>query len=302
MDIFITIWLLCRLAGSARRNQIRMLTRHPPSKDKTHGSGDRLLAVLALFTAAQTQWTVEAAAEKLGVSTTTTYRYFKKLTKAGLISPVAGAGYTLGPAIIQMDRLIQASDPVLNGARGVMIDLVGHAVEGSTALLCRLFHDRVMCVHQIMGRGPQEPVSYERGRLMPLYRGATSKIILAHLPPRTLKALFAHHAEEIADADLGASFAEFRRGLAAIRRAGVSVSRGEIDPGRVGVAAPIFDQDRAVLGSLSLALPAAHADSALLERLAPLTVAGAREIERTMSLGSAQGRPSPARLKIAKSR
>jgi DNA-binding IclR family transcriptional regulator len=274
----------------------------PPSKDKSHGSGDRLLAVLGLFTADETQWTVEAAAEKLGVSTTTTYRYFKKLTKAGLISPVAGAGYTLGPAIIQMDRLIQAGDPMLNGARGVMIDLVGHAAEGSTVLLCRLFHDRVMCVHQIMGRGPQQPVSYERGRLMPLYRGATSKIILAHLPSRTLKALLAHHADEIADAGLGLGWEEFRRGLAAIRRGGICVSRGEIDPGRIGVAAPIFDRDRAVLGSLSLALPAAHADDALVRRLAPLTVAGAREIERAMNAGPAMRQPSPARVKIAKSR
>ncbi|HEY4406296.1 MAG TPA: IclR family transcriptional regulator [Xanthobacteraceae bacterium] len=279
-----------------------MLNRHPASDHRAHGSGDRLLGVLALFTAAQTQWTVDAAAEQLGVSTTTTYRYFKKLTKAGLITPVSGAGYTLGPAIIQMDRLIQAGDPMLNGARGVMIELAGHAAEGSTVLLCRLFHDRVMCVHQIMGRGPQEPVSYERGRLLPLYRGATSKIILAHLRPRTLKALFAHDGAQIAEAGLGESFEEFRRGLAAIRRAGVSVSRGEIDPGRVGIAAPIFDKDRAVLGSLSVALPAAHADDMLVRRLAPVTVAGAREIERTMNNGSALGQPSPARVKIVKSR
>src|ERR1700680_926097 len=279
-----------------------MLDRRPvaSSRSPIHRSGDRLLGVLALFTAEQSQWTVDAAAEEIGVSTTTTYRYFKKLTKAGLISPVAGAGYTLGPAIIQMDRLIQASDPVLNGARGVIIDLVGHAVEGSTALLCRLFHDRVMCVHQIMGRGPQQPVSYERGRLMPLYRGATSKIILAHLPPRTLKALFAHDAGEIVDAGLGASWEEFRRGLAAIRRAGVSVSRGEIDPGRVGVAAPIFDRERAVLGSLSLALTAALADDTLVRRLAPLTVAGARDIERTMNSGPGLSQPGPARVKLAR--
>ena len=72
--------------------------------------------------------------------------------------------------------------------------------------------------------------------------------------------------------------------------------------GRVGVAAPIFDKDRAVLGSLSLALPAQHVDDTQVERLAPLTVAGAREIERTMSAGSPLRQPSPARLKIAKSR
>src|SRR5215472_12201094 len=232
------------------------LTSTATSAHRRHGSGDRLLGVLALFTADIPQWTVEAAAEVLGVSVPTTYRYFKKLTKAGLITPVSGAGYTLGPAIIQMDRQIQIGDPMLNAARSVMIALVGDAPEGSTVLLCRLFHDRVMCVQQVMGRGPQIPVSYERGRLMPLFRGATSKIILAHLRSRTLKALFARNAAAIAEAGLGADWEEFRRGLAAIRRAGVSVSRSEIDAGRVGVAAPVFDKERVVLGSLSVVMPA----------------------------------------------
>src|SRR5215469_9247509 len=278
------------------------LTSTATSAHRRHGSGDRLLGVLALFTADIPQWTVEAAAEVLGVSVPTTYRYFKKLTKAGLISPVSGAGYTLGPAIIQMDRQIQISDPMLNAARGVMISLAREAGDGATILLCRLFHDRVMCVHQIMGRGPQAPVSYERGRLMPLLRGATSKIILAHLRSRTLKALFAREAAEIAAAGLGASWEEFRRGLAAIRRAGVCVSHGEIDAGRVGIAAPVFDRERTVLGSLSVALGEAHADASLVRRLAPLTTKGAREIERTMNSGSASTQPSPARVKLARPR
>ena len=47
-----------------------------------------------------------------------------------------------------------------------------------TVLLCRLFHDRVMCVHQIMTRGPQEPVSYERGRLLPQERAVESEELL----------------------------------------------------------------------------------------------------------------------------
>lgn len=266
-----------------------------------HGSGDRLLAVLALFTAEATQWTVEAVAEELGVSVPTTYRYFKKLTKAGLISPVSGACYTLGPAIIQMNRQIQIGDPMLNAGRSVMIALTGDAPEGSTALLCRLFHDRVMCVEQVMGRGPQMPVSYERGRLMPLYRGATSKIILAHLRSRTLKALFVRDATEIAEAGLGASWEEFRRALAAIRRAGISVSHSEIDPGRVGLAAPVFDKERVVLGSLSVVLPADHADPSTIGRVSSLTAKGAREIERTMNRGPAASRPSPARVKISRS-
>src|SRR5262245_25246630 len=94
---------------------------------KSDSSGDRLLAVLALFTIERPEWTVDATAEALGVSATTAYRYFKRLTKAGLITPISGANYALGPAIIQMDRQIQICDPMLNAARGVMVDLIQYA-------------------------------------------------------------------------------------------------------------------------------------------------------------------------------
>jgi len=263
-------------------------------------SGDRMLAVLELFTVERPQWTVEAAAERIGVSATTTYRYFKRLTGAGLISPIAGASYALGPAIVQMDRLIQICDPMLRAARLVMTELVQRAAEGSTILLCRLFHDRVMCVHLVVGRGPQPPVSYECGRLMPLFRGATSKIILAHLPTRTLKSLFARHAAEIVEAGLGAGWEDFRRALARLRRAGACVTHGELDAGRIGIAAPVFDRERAILGSLSLVLPAARADEGVIARFQALTVAGAREIERAMANGSVSHQPSPARMKVAR--
>jgi DNA-binding IclR family transcriptional regulator len=268
-------------------------------KASRESSGDRLLSVLELFTVERPQWTVEAAAQRLDVSAPTAYRYFKRLTGAGLITPVAGAGYTLGPAIIQMDRQIQLADPMLRAARPVMHELIRHAADGSALLLCRLFHDRVMCVHQVFGRGPQEPVSYERGRLMPLFRAATSKIILAYLATRTLKSLFEANRNDIAEAGLGADWEAFRSSLAAIRRAGFLVTRGEIDPGRIGVAVPIFDSERAILGSLSFALSSARSDAALIERLVPLLAAAAREIESTMNQET-EGRPSPARMRVAR--
>lgn len=262
-------------------------------------SGDRLLSVLGLFTVEQPQWTVDDAARQLGVSGPTAYRYFKRLTGAGLISPVSGASYTLGPAIIQMDRQIQVSDPMLRAARNVMRDLIPRAGDGSALLLCRLFHDRVMCVHQVLGRGPQSPVSYERGRLMPLFRGATARIILAYLPARTLKSLFEQNSAEIAEAGFGTSWDEFKSLLAGLRSAGVAISHGEIDAGRVGIGAPLFDRDRNVLGSLSFALAAGRADSALITRLTPLLTSGAREIERLMNHETASP-VSPARLRVAR--
>jgi DNA-binding IclR family transcriptional regulator len=264
-------------------------------------SGDRMLAVLGLFTFERSEWTVDVAAGELGVSATTAYRYFKRLTNAGLLSPVSRASYVLGPAIVQMDRQIQMCDPMLRAARTVMNDLVRYAPDRSVLLLCRLFHDRVMCVHQVAGRGPLEPVAYERGRLIPLFRGATSKIILAHLSPRTLKSLFTQNAATIADAGLGTSWGDFRQRLAALRRDGAAVSRGELDPGRVGISAPIFE-GHSILGSVSFVLPAERTDDTLVGRLAPLIIAGAREIERAMSAQSAAetATASPARVRVAR--
>ena len=106
-----------------------------PIKRKSRSSGDRLLMALALFTIERPQWTVEAAAETLGVSPQTTYRYFKQLTGTGLITPVAGAGYTLGPAIVQMERQIQATDPMLIAARTVMVDLIQHEHKSTSSNL-----------------------------------------------------------------------------------------------------------------------------------------------------------------------
>ena len=278
-----------------------MATGGQSPRAKIGSSGDRLLAVLGLFSIEQPEWTVDAASERLGVSATTTYRYFKRMTRAGLICPVSRASYTLGPAIIELDRQIQVCDPMLRAAREVMHDLIQYSAEGSILLLCRLFHDRVMCVHQVLGRGPQEPVSYQRGRPMPLFGGATSKIILAHMPPRTLKSLYASNGAEIAVHGLGGNWDEFRRSLVALRRAGAAITKGEVDAGRVGIAAPIFDRDRAILGSLSFVLPEARTPATLIDRLLPLTIAGAREIERAMSIVSHATSASPARMRVAKS-
>ncbi|HUZ66746.1 MAG TPA: IclR family transcriptional regulator C-terminal domain-containing protein, partial [Beijerinckiaceae bacterium] len=127
--------------------------------------------------------------------------------------------------------------------------------------------------------GGQPTVSYERGRPMPLFVGATSKIILAYLAARDLKSLYESNSEGIEKAKLGADWNEFKAALSAIRKAGHVTTRSEVDPERIGVAAPILD-DRRAIGSLSFVIPSAEERRA--QRLVPLVVAGAREIEAGM--------------------
>jgi DNA-binding IclR family transcriptional regulator len=63
--------------------------------------------------------------------------------------------------------------------------------------------------------------------------------------------LFDPHAREIERAGLGATLEAFRAKMAEWRKAGSLVTRGEVDAGSVGIAAPILDPDRLGLGSVS---------------------------------------------------
>lgn len=256
-------------------------------------SGDRLLDVLKLFSSQKMIWTVDEASTQLGSAVSTTYRYFRSLTAAGLLTPVSAAGFSLGPAIIAYDRLIQAGDPMLQAARPVMQGLIAHAPPAATILLARLYGDQAMCVHQVVGVAPQSPISYERGRPMPILRGATSRIILAHMPTRSLRRLYERDRDEIARLELGDTFEAFKHSLTTVRRAGFCIARGEVDPGRVAIAAPVFGLNRDIQGSLTFAVDESSADERVIRRLVTLVCSGAREIEANMHESEPEKAPPP---------
>ncbi len=243
-------------------------------------SPDRTISVFKLFTLERPDWTVEEASAALQVSVSSAYRYFAALTEAGLLTTVASGRYILGPAIIQLDRQIQLTDPLLRVAKPIMDDIKRFAPGDSTVLLCRIFRDTVLCVHQVAEANKGTSVSYERGRPMPLFRGATSKIILAHLPSRDLRRLYDTRHAEIASAALGSNWEIFRKTLATMRKAGHVVAHAEVDPDRIGIAVPILDEHSRVQGSLSYVIPAF--EKRAVTRLISLAAAAAREIEEGM--------------------
>lgn len=228
-------------------------------------TSDRLLSVLGLFTIERPQWTVEEAAQELGLAVSTAYRYFRSLSEAGIVTSYSNGRYVLGPAIIQYDRQLRLRDPLIGMATPIMQRLVPLLPSNCLLLLCRLYHDQVICIHQEYAQPPTFGVSYERGRLMPLSRGAASKIILAHLPLRFLRTYHALHADELRER-LGADWGEVRAALRNIRSAGVHVTQSELDPGMMGIAAPLFAPQSAVIGSISIVIPARDASPDIRER------------------------------------
>ena len=85
---------------------------------------------------------------------------------------------------------------------------------------------------------------------MSLFRGSMSKIILAHMPARIVKAAYMAGREEAAETGLGRDWEEVKRTLRKIRSDGYSTTHAELDPGVFGVSVPLFDPERAITGSL----------------------------------------------------
>ena len=233
-----------------------------------------MLELLNVFTTATPAWSTEDLIRFSGTSRSTCYRYIKTLQDAGFLTPVAGGAWMLGPRIIELDRTMRLCDPVTVGGGPAMRRLAQES--GHSALLCVLFSSTVMCVDDAPATGAP-PGIFSRGQRRPLFAAAASKVILAHLPPHQLRTLFERNRTAIAAARLGADWDAFRAALRAIRKAGTCVTIGEFRAGILGIAAPLFNAEGGVLGSLGIA---AEAHKVAVEQhgaLAALVIGAAKE-------------------------
>ncbi|WP_293972754.1 IclR family transcriptional regulator C-terminal domain-containing protein [Sphingomonas sp.] len=219
---------------------------------------DKVLSILRLFSVERPEWTVEAAATELNLAQATAYEYFRSLLNAELLAARGQGRYAIGPAVFELDHLVRQSDPLLIYGEPAMERLVEHAPVNVMTLLCRFYRMKVMCVAQRGIGFPGISVSYERGRLMPLLRGAASKVILANVERRKARRFYDDNCEEVAANGLGKSWEAFRSELRQIREQPAFVTFGELDHGLVGISAPIFGPDAAIQGSVSYVVEARH--------------------------------------------
>jgi len=241
---------------------------------------ERLLSVLDVFSEEKPVWTIEGVAAALGYPKSTVYRYVKELRDSRLLLSVGRSGYILGPRIIELDRQIQACDPLLTIGKRVLPALARQAGEG-VVLLCSLYGDAVLCIDSWAERSKLS-VSYTRGRPMPLFRGSASKVILAHLPNRRLSKIFAQYTPMIREAGLGDNWDAFKRNLQAIRDKPIYATGSEIDKGVFAVSAPIFGDNR-ILASLTFAMPDKRRGERASAKIADLVATNARDIGNAVS-------------------
>jgi DNA-binding IclR family transcriptional regulator len=269
----------------------------------------KVFDVLDLFSLDTPVLRVEDIGQRLGYTRPSAYRYVRDLCDAGLLAPAGSGAYSLGPRVLELERLLRLTDPLLRASQLVLARMRPAATRaGGVLLVCSLYRDRVLCIHQegaerLTSGGRIIPIQRVRGLPMPLFRGAASLSILASLPHRQAKSLHVRQGESIAQAGLGNSWPSFRARLNEIRRRGYAASTGQMDADLSAVSAPILlpgegaGSTPEVLGSLTRVITRAEFVRSDERELARDLVQGADQIAVAVAAGASPA-AEPERLGV----
>ncbi len=214
------------------------------AEDSSFARGLRLL----LTVADRGEIRADDLANVLGMPLSTAYRYLRTLAEFGFVDRHDGR-YRLGPRLligtesrVSSERLTRHADPILR----MLVDETGE-----TAVVMRRVGLSAMCLHQVESRKGMRVV-HEPGAMTPLFAGAMSRVLLAFAPPEILEEVIGQGLDPVTPET--PSEQVLRTGLDEIRAAGIAMSEGELIPGAVAMAVPIFRED-GIVAALGLTGP-----------------------------------------------
>lgn len=269
------------------------------SKVFVNSSFAKGLSILEYFKEGRISGHLDDFVEMLGASKATVYRYIATLCEAGLLSPLNGGVYVLGPKIIELDRLMRISDPLLLAGSRVMHEI--SARRKLNMMLASYYRDSIMCV-DIAWPDASIPARFERGRPMSLFRGAMAKVILANLSPYKLRSVALHQAEDIRAAGLGDNWLQFRGTMAEIAKQGYAVTKAEMMPKTGGISSPIFDKEGKILGSITFVIGEAEWNEIDFEKLRRWIQDAAKRISEAISAAETETGTAPTLRKLPSGR
>ncbi len=216
---------------------------------KTVRSLERGIDILFSFSKERPTQTVEEIAQAIGVPRSSVYRFLLSLKQAGLVEQEPHTGrYMLGLKLLELGEIVHGRLELERIAVPLIKELAQSC--GETVELIVPVDDHGMCIYAEESSYPLR-VAPGKGQMLPLYAGASEQVLLAWMPEEVQNRvcsgpLLPLTPNTICDPQ------GLRERLVTIRRQGYVVTCGEVYLGSVGIAAPVFDRDGNVAGSISV--------------------------------------------------
>jgi DNA-binding IclR family transcriptional regulator len=208
--------------------------------------------ILFLFSGDRPTLTVRQIAHLQRLTSPTAYRFVGALQNMGLLQKDSLPGhYRLGLRLLELEDTIHRNLDIEVVARPFLKQLA--QASGETAQLTLLSDQQGICISIEESRSTLR-VAPEKGRILPLHAGASMQAIMAFLPSEDQNVILNSPLKRFTPATITDPDKLMRR-LAAIRRGGFALSKGEVYSGAIGIAAPIFSSKGGVIASIAVSGP-----------------------------------------------
>lgn len=233
----------------------------------------RALEILLAFTPQDTQLSAGELLKRVHLSRPTLYRLIYTLQEFGfLLSVGEPQQFRLGPSVARLAHVWTSSLDLPAVAQPVLRRV--WEATGETVAMFLPQRELRLCVAELPS---PHPLSFKRGvgYTERIVRGATGRAILAHMDisPEELQSYAA---------DAGVDFEALVSELAQTRQRGWACSHSELIPGAVAVAAPFFDRNNAVAGSIGVFGPEVRLQSSHCQKLGELLQKEAGNLSTTL--------------------
>lgn len=216
----------------------------------------KALDLLDLFGHATPRLGLSEAARLSGLNKATCHRLLTDLTAAGLLEQVGAAReYRLGPAVLRLAALREATVPMLSAARPELERLA--EATGETAHVSLLVGGRLKAVDHAYSARHSMRVMMSDADDLPFHATASGLAVLAALPADRRGALLASPLPALTPMT-ETDPARLALRIDEVRARGHAESLGGFQTDVHSLAVPLFGADGACAGALAVAAPAAR--------------------------------------------
>jgi DNA-binding IclR family transcriptional regulator len=249
---------------------------------------DKTLRLLSLFNAGCPEWGVTELAERSGLPKSTAYRILRVLLDHELLAqdPVSKR-FRLGLGSLELGRRAYEGLDLRDVALPVLRLAAERSGETVTLQVLNTSRDRVVCVERVQQSSGLHLIM-EVGNTAPLHAGASSRALLAFLPPTEIERVLEGPLEPLTIHTITKP-ALLRDELELVRSQGYAASFEETDLGAAGVAVPILNGHGAAIASLTIAGPVTRLNRDTYQTFVQLALDAAAEIGRAQTLREAFG-------------
>lgn len=247
---------------------------------------DKALGVLELFSETRTSVGLSEAARLLDRDKATVQRYLAALQAQGFLEqdPLT-RGYHLGPAVTRLAMMRELTYPIESAVKNVLTHLVQDT--GETAHLTHIQDGGLSEVQIVETTVKGTRVYIDPAALLPLHATASGIAFLSQVQANQLSAMLGRSLEKFTQ-DTPASRESVLRAAQEAQAKGYAQAAGTFETDVVGTAAPVFNMNNEVCGSIAVAAPKSRFDARVGQQIADYVMDAAKVISRIYGARDAQ--------------